>query len=270
MLFFLERSDNLKNSRYVYCQICEKEKKITEVVDISEVRKSTTNNIKKQYPKLNSSGYICTSCLNSYRKDHILNSLQSEKDVLTDLDQQVINKSKDEKMLVTEIYKKIDEKSTMGDKLADKAAEFGGSWRFILIFSALLIGWIIVNLVPVINGPYEPYPFAILNLVLSCLAAFQAPIIMMSQNRQEAKDRKRGEHDYQINSKAELEIQNINEKLNYLSDRLADLMEAQQIQTEMIQEFVEKHNDGIKDLESSQGKSTEDIINNQEKLLKKD
>jgi len=255
----------LKNSRYVYCQICEKEKKIAEVVDISEVRKSTTENIKKQYPKLNSSGYICTSCLNSYRRDHIINSLQSEKDVLTGLDQQVINKSKDEKTLVTEIYKEIDEKSTKGDKVADKAAEFGGSWGFILIFSVILIGWIIVNI-----APYKPYPFAILNLVLSCLTALQAPLIMMSQNRQAAKDRKRGEYEYQINSKAELEIQNVNEKLNYLSDRLVDLMETQQIQTEMIQEFVEKHNDGIKDLESSQGKSTEDIINNQEKLLKED
>ena len=255
----------MKNSRYVYCQICEKEKKIAEVVDISEVRKSTTENIKKQYPKLNSSGYICTSCLNSYRRDHIINSLQSEKDVLTGLDQQVINKSKDEKTLVTEIYKEIDEKSTKGDKVADKAAEFGGSWGFILIFSVILIGWIIVNI-----APYKPYPFAILNLVLSCLTALQAPLIMMSQNRQAAKDRKRGEYEYQINSKAELEIQNVNEKLNYLSDRLVDLMETQQIQTEMIQEFVEKHNDGIKDLESSQGKSTEDIINNQEKLLKED
>ena len=264
MPFFLERSDNLKNSRYVYCQICEKEKKITEVVDISEVRKSTAENIKKKYPKLNS-GYICTSCLNSYRRDHIINSLQSEKDVLTGLDQQVINKSKDEKTLVTEIYKEIDEKSTKGDKVADKAAEFGGSWGFILIFSVILIGWIIVNI-----APYKPYPFAILNLVLSCLTALQAPLIMMSQNRQAAKDRKRGEYEYQINSKAELEIQNVNEKLNYLSDRLVDLMETQQIQTEMIQEFVEKHNDGIKDLESSQGKSTEDIINNQEKLLKED
>ena len=270
MLFSLERRVNLKNSRQVYCQICEKEKKITEVEDISEVRKSMGENIKKQYPKLNSSGYICTSCLNLYRRDHIINSLQSEKDVLTDLDQEVINRSKDEKMLVTEIYNKIDKKSTIRDKVADKAAEFGGSWSFILIFSAVLIGWITINLVSVINRPFDPFPFALLNLVLSCLAAFQAPIIMMSQNRQEAKDRKRGENEYQINTKAELEIQNVNEKLNYLSDRLVDLMEAQQIQTEMIKEFVENQNNSIKDLESSQGKSTEDIINNQEELLKED
>ena len=104
--------------------------------------------------------------------------------------------------------------------------------------------------------------------MLSCLAAFQAPIIMMSQNRQATKDRKRGENEYQINTKAELEIQNVNEKLNYLSDRLVDLMEAQKIQTEMIKEFVENQNNSIKDLESSQGKSKEDIINNQEELLK--
>ena len=163
-------------------------------------------NIKNQYPKLNSSGYICTSCLNSYSRDHIINSSQSEKDVLTDLDQDVINISKDEKMLVTEIYNKIDKKSTILDKVSDKAAKFGGSWSFILIFSAVLIVWITINLVSVINRPFDPFSFALLNLVLSCLAAFQAPIIMLSQNRQEAKDRKRGENEYQINTKAEIGV----------------------------------------------------------------
>lgn len=107
-------------------------------------------------------------------------------------------------MKATEIYKKVDQKSTNGDRIADLAAEFGGSWWFILIFSVILVGWIIINSVILIKRPFDPFPFALLNLVLSCLAAVQAPIIMMSQNRQEVKDRKRSENEYQINLRQNL------------------------------------------------------------------
>jgi len=107
------------------------------------------------------------------------------------LDEQVIGSIKDKKTQATEIYKKVDQKSTNADRLADIAAEFGGGWWFILIFSVILAGWIIINSVILIKRPFDPLPFALLNLVLSCLAAVQAPIIMMSQNRQEVKDRKR-------------------------------------------------------------------------------
>ncbi|MBC8060561.1 MAG: DUF1003 domain-containing protein [Clostridiaceae bacterium] len=184
------------------------------------------------------------------------------------MDKEVINSIKNEKMLVTKIYEKIDERSTKGDRLADKVAELGGSWRFIVIIFIIFAGWIILNSIFLISRPIDSFPFALLSLMFSCLAAVQAPIIMMSQNRQEIKDRKRSEHEYQINLKAEIEIQNINEKLNYLSDRISDLMEAQQIQTEMIEEFVEKHNESIIDLEINQDKATEEIISNQEKILK--
>ena len=124
-----------------------------------------------------------------------------------------------------------------------------------------------MNSVILIKRPFDPFPFALLNLVLSCLAAVQAPIIMMSQNRQKGKDRKRSEHDYQINLRVELKIQSVNEKLNYLSDRLAKLMETQQIQSEMITEFIEKHNDSFKQLETIQLNATKNIINNQGNLL---
>jgi uncharacterized membrane protein len=264
------RGGNLNNHSKVYCGICGNEKEITEVVDISKVRKSISDNIKIEFPKLHSSSYICMSCLNSYRREHITDSLQVEEGALNALDEQVIESIKDKKMQATEIYNKVDQKSTNGDRIADLAAEFGGSWWFILIFSVILVVWIIINSVILIKRPFDPFPFALLNLVLSCLAAIQAPIIMMSQNRQEVKDRARSEHEYQINLKAELEIQNVNEKLNYLSDRLTKLMETQQIQSEMITEFIEKHNDSFKQLENIQGKATKDLINNQEKLSKED
>ena len=239
----------MKSSTNVYCQICENEKRIVEVVEVSKVRKSIKSNIIKEYPKLlNSSGYICMSCLNAHRRVHTTDSLQLEKGALIGLDQEVIDSMKDEEKLVPEIYKKIDHESTMGDRVADKTAKFGGSWWFILILPAILI----LNIVFLINRPFDPFPFALLTLVLSCLAALQAPVIMMSQNRQDTKDRKRAEQEYHINLKAELEIQKVNEKLNHLSDRIADLMETQQIQTEMIEEFVEIHDDSIRRLETIQ------------------
>ena len=255
------RGGNLNKHAKVCCSICGNEKNIEEVIDVSKVGKSIADNIKKEFPELHSSGFVCTSCLNSYRREHITDSLQVEEGALSALDEELVGSIKDKKMQATEIYKKIDKESTKGDRIADIAAEFGGSWWFILIFSIIFIGWIIMNSVIFINRRFDPYPFSLLNLVLSCLAAIQAPIIMMSQNRQEVKDRKRSENEYQINLRAELKIQSVNEKLNYLSDLLAKLMETQQIQSEMITEFIEKQNDSFRQLETSQGEATKDIIN---------
>lgn len=107
-------------------------------------------------------------------------------------------------------------KLTTGDKIADKLASFAGSWKFIIIFFAILLAWISLNSIILITNAYDPYPFILLNLILSCLAAIQAPVIMMSQNRQEAKDRMRAEHDYEINLKAEIVVEEILSKLIHL------------------------------------------------------
>ena len=114
-----------------------------------------------------------------------------------------------------------DDNSTWGERIADKVAEFGGSWKFIIIFMSFLILWIVANSLMLIFKPYDPYPFILLNLILSCVAAMQAPIIMMSQNRQEQKDRIRSQNDYLINLKAELEIRALNEKIDLLIEQTA-------------------------------------------------
>jgi uncharacterized membrane protein len=106
--------------------------------------------------------------------------------------------------------------STLGEKLSDKLAEFGGSWTFIGCFAFVMVTWISFNSIALLKGTFDPYPFILLNLVLSCLAAIQAPIIMMSQNRQEKKDRVRAESDYLVNVKAELEIRQLHSKLDML------------------------------------------------------
>lgn len=110
---------------------------------------------------------------------------------------------------------------TFGQKVADKVAAFGGSWTFIISFFVFILLWIGVNVYFLTNTGFDPYPFILLNLILSCLASLQAPIIMMSQNRQEEKDRERAKKDYEINLKAENEIQLLQEKL----DKLIELQE---------------------------------------------
>ena len=116
----------------------------------------------------------------------------------------------------------IDEEMTFGNRIADVVARFGGSWNFIISFSVVLVIYVAVN-VRLRHEAWDPYPFILLNLFLSMLAAVQAPVIMMSQNRQDTKDRVRGELDYQVNRRAESEIQNLAKKLNLLTDKIGDV-----------------------------------------------
>jgi uncharacterized membrane protein len=140
----------------------------------------------------------------------------------------------DENALITQVLKQSeDDEPTFGDKLSDKVAEFGGSWYFIIFFMSLLVVWIIVNSYVLLKHPFDPYPFILLNLILSCVAALQAPVIMMSQNRKEDKDRQRAEHDYIINLKAELEIRSL--QLN-----MRRLFDIQKKQTAMLEEISKK------------------------------
>jgi uncharacterized membrane protein len=126
--------------------------------------------------------------------------------------------------------------------LADKIASFGGSWSFLICFTVFITFWIGMNTMVIVTKPVDPYPFILLNLILSCIAAIQAPVIMMSQNRQEAKDRLRSQNDYQINLKAELEIQHLHEKLDHLLqhqwERLAQI---QEIQLDLLSEMSKKY-----------------------------
>ena len=139
------------------------------------------------------------------------------------------------------INAEFEQNLTFGERLADKIADFGGSWNFIVIFGGVLLLWVAVNSMILIWRPFDPYPFILFNLVLSCLAAFQAPAILMSQNRQESRDRLRSEHDYLINLKAELEIRHLHEKIDHLlMNQWQRLFEIQQIQMELMEELAHK------------------------------
>ena len=201
------------------------------------VRPSLLEFIKKEAPALEDKGFICFDDLGEFRKDYVKDVLQEEIGELSALDQEVIESLQQHEILSSDISKQFEKKLTFGERLSDHIAEFGGSWKFLITFGAILLVWIAINGVLLVTHAFDPYPFILLNLILSCLAAVQAPIIMMSQNRAEARDRLRAENDYKVNLKAELEIRHLHEKIDHLLRRQYNrLFEIQQIQIELLEE----------------------------------
>jgi uncharacterized membrane protein len=187
------------------------------------------------------SGYICLADLNQFRAKYVKDVLETEKGELSILEEQVMRSLREHELLSKNINIEFDRQLTLGERLADQIADFGGSWRFILIFSGIFLAWVAINSISLIWKTFDPYPFILLNLILSCLAAIQAPIIMMSQNRQEARDRLRSEHDYSVNLKAELEIRHLHEKIDHLvMNQWQRLLEIQEIQMELMEELTRK------------------------------
>lgn len=219
-----------KNDRYA-CVICGKSFPIRELFPCGAIRDSIANRILGDRLTWAPDDFICKQCMTKLGADYVHYLLDSEKGELTDIEQKVLHSIREHEVLTRNIEIEYENSWTSGERLADGIARFGGSWTFILCFGGFLALWIVINtLVLGLHSP-DPYPFILLNLMLSCLAAIQAPIIMMSQNRQEAKDRLRSQHDYQINLKAELEIRHLHDKLDHLLshqwDRLAQIQEFQ-------------------------------------------
>ena len=231
-----------RRRRTKVCQVCGKEKRWSEVVPALLVRDSILETIRKSTPDWSTSGYICASDLNRFRAEHVKKVLEEEKGEVAELELQVVRSLKEHEVFASNMNKEFDETLTYGELLSDRIAEFGGSWGFLLVFGAVLAVWIGINSITLLSRPFDPYPYILLNLLLSCLAAIQAPVIMMSQNRQEARDRLRAEHDYQINLKAELEIRNLHEKMDHLVHRQWEkLMEIQQIQMDLMEESARRN-----------------------------
>jgi uncharacterized membrane protein len=223
------------------CQICKKHKSPQGGMVAELVRPSLLEFIKKETPALDSKGFICFDDLGAFRKNYVKEVLQDEIGELSALDHEVIESLQQHEILSSDISKQFEKKLTFGERLSDHIAEFGGSWKFLITFGAVLLVWIAINGVILVTHAFDPYPFILLNLILSCLAAVQAPIIMMSQNRAEARDRLRAENDYKVNLKAELEIRHLHEKIDHLLRRQYNrLFEIQQIQIELLEELGRK------------------------------
>ena len=205
------------------------------------IRPSLVEFIKKCVPAFDEKGFICLDDLGQFRKDYVREVLQDEIGELSALDQEVIESLHEHEILSSDIERQFEKKLTFGERLSDRIAEFGGSWKFLISFGAVIFVWIGANVVLLATKAFDPYPFILLNLILSCLAAVQAPVIMMSQNRAEARDRLRAENDYKINLKAELEIRHLHEKIDHLLRKQYNrLFEIQQIQIELLEEISQK------------------------------
>ncbi len=220
------------------CQVCGKNAAQTDLIAASAVRPVVVKLIRREFPEWSADGFICADDLNRFRYDYIRSLIETERGELSDLEKEVVESLAKNEILSMHVDQEFESKLTFGQRLSDKMASFGGSWRFIIIFACILVLWIFVNSLLLTLKPFDPYPFILLNLILSCLAAIQAPIIMMSQNRQEAKDRLRASYDFQINLKAELEIRQLHQKLDHLLSRQWErLIEIQEVQIELLNEM---------------------------------
>ena len=170
--------------------------------------------------------------------------LKSENEQLIKLQKIVVQTIEEEKLIVENLLHPPKEILTRGQSISDKVARFGGSWKFIISFSVIITVWILFNTLTPKRDDFDPYPFILMNLVLSAIAALQAPIIMMSQNRKEEKDRKRSENDYLINLKAELEVRGLHQKIDLLlEEQIKILFESQAKQLDILKSIEDKVSD---------------------------
>ncbi len=205
------------------------------------VRTSIVELIRPEHPEWTDESFICLDDLNKYRSQFVEKLLETERGGLSVLEPDVDRSLKEQEIIAENTNAEIAAATTLGERLADGLASFGGSWSFLILFAAGMSTWILFNSVQASGKSIDPFPFILLNLVLSCLAAVQAPVIMMSQNRQESKDRVRAEHDYRVNLKAELEIRQLHSKLDMLlTHQWQRLLEIQQIQTDLIQQIANR------------------------------
>jgi uncharacterized membrane protein len=223
------------------CQICREQKKKTDLVSAESIHISIINKIIEEYPTLSLQGYICHTDLNRFRKEYVREILEKEKNEFASLKDADKLTVKEGDHLPKNINVAFDKELTFGEHLADKIAGFAGSWIFIAMFAGLIFLWVILNSYLLLYRPFDPYPYILLNLVLSVLTAIQAPIIIMSQNRQEMRDRLHDERDYQVSIHTDLEIHRLHTKIDYLMTSQGQrLMEIQNIQTELMEELALK------------------------------
>ena len=225
----------------VTCAICGKQFPASRMTRLALVRPPMVELMRADHQGLPADGQVCDTDLGRYRARYVSDLLRSERGELSGLEEQVVKSVAQGGTLSANVEEDYADKRTLGERVADRVAIFGGSWTFILSFFGFLLIWMLINIIALMKEPFDPYPFILLNLVLSCIAALQAPVIMMSQRRQEAKDRLRSENDFQVNLKAELEIRHLHEKMDHLINKQWErLAEIQQIQLDMMQDQVDR------------------------------
>lgn len=207
------------------------------------IRNAVAERIRLEHPGFDLEELVCQPCINRYRAEYVRSLLEQDHGELSTLDEQVLEAMRDQELIAANLNEEFGEDLTHGQRVADLMARFGGSWTFIGVFTVIILAWIGINIGAILSRPFDPFPFILLNLVLSTLAALQAPVIMMSQNRHAAKDRLQAEHDYRVNLKAELEIRLLHTKLDQLlTHQWQRLIEIQQLQMDLMEEIREDRN----------------------------
>ena len=219
------------------CAISGQELALKNLVEIGTLRPALADHIRADFPDLPDHALISLKELARYRTRYVEEILREEHGEYSDLDREVAESIARQETIAENVEDDFEEHRTLGERFSDNLASFGGSWAFLISFGVVLVIWMGINALMGEVKAFDPYPFILLNLVLSCIAAVQAPIIMMSQKRQESKDRLRSLNDYQVNLKAELEIRHLHEKMDHLITRQWQrLAEIQQVQLEILQD----------------------------------
>jgi uncharacterized membrane protein len=217
-----------------------KEYPATDKVEAKSLKHSILTLIQREHPGFRASHCLSASELGHFREKYIASYLSKQIGELSEVEKQVMQSIANQTSLTTKMAGKT-EKLSFGQKIADKVASFGGSWTFIISFSAFIFVWITLNIYLLSNKGFDPYPFILLNLILSCIAALQAPVIMMSQNRQEEKDRERAQNDYMVNLKSELEIRMLHEKIDHIvMQHQQELLDIQKVQIDLMNDILSR------------------------------
>jgi uncharacterized membrane protein len=225
----------------IKCAVCGKLFPEEKMISGYGIQHEIEDLIRTDHPEWNDGCFICQPDFDKYRRQYVSNLVTEERGKIEKLEEEVVNSIRDSDLLSKNINISYTEETSVGARISDRVAKFGGSWKFIITFFTILIIWIVINSIVLLSKVFDPYPFILLNLILSCIAAIQAPIIMMSQNRQEAKDRIRSENDYKVNLKSEIEIRTLHEKIDHLLlDQWSRMMQIQQVQLDMLEELQKR------------------------------
>lgn len=223
------------------CALCAREGARGELVRVDALRSDAAEHIAREYPEQwPGTGYVCRTCLKRERAKIILEKLEQERGALSVVEAEVARRASEHSSIVENLEREFARRITPGQRIADAVASVGGSWPFVIGFLAVLGLWIALN-IALASRAFDPYPFILLNLVLSCLAALQAPVIMMSQNRLSARDRIEADLDFRTNLKAEIEIASLHEKMDHLLHaQFERMVELQEVQIDLLNDLVEE------------------------------
>ena len=226
----------------VRCDVCHRDHHPSRCTKISMVRPALSESILARHPEITDTGaLICRSCLADERVAFVVEQLQQERGALTKLEVEASEKAVQHVAITENLDEQFSQGLTVGQRLADRVATVGGSWPFVIGFSLVLAIWILINSVVLKNRAFDPFPYILLNLALSTLAAIQAPIIMMSQNRAAARDRLEADEDFKVNLKSELEIASLHDKMDHmLNVQWERMAEIQQMQLELLDQLAKR------------------------------